>query len=68
VRIITKRDSDSYKEWGVNIPVDINALIQEIVISPEAGTWFINVVQDLCAKYNVLSPVKTSEIQIQPYY
>lgn len=68
VRIITKRDSDSYKEWGVNIPVDINALIQEIVISPEAGTWFINVVQDLCAKYNVLSSVKTSEIQIQPYY
>lgn len=68
VRIITKRDSDSYKEWGVNIPVDINALIQEIVISPEAGNWFINVVQDLCAKYNVLSPVKTSEIQIQPYY
>ena len=68
VRLIIRRDSNIYNEWGVNIPVDINALIQEIVISPEANTWFLNVVQDLCAKYNVSSPVKTSNIQIQPYY
>ena len=68
VRVVLRKDSNTYTDWGICIPVDINALIQEIVISPEAGTWFLNVVQDLCAKYNVLSPVKTSEIQIQPYY
>ena len=68
VRIVTRAEETRDFDWGVSIPVDVNALIQEIVVSPEADIWFIEVVTELCSKYNISSPVRTSEIQISPYY
>ena len=68
VRVVLRKDCDAYTVFGIYIPVDINELIQEIVISPESGEWFLDIIKDLCDKYNITCPIKTSEIQTAPCY
>lgn len=68
VRVVLRKDCDTYTDFSICIPVDINELIEEIVISPESGEWFLDVIKDLCDKYNVTCPIRTSEIQIAPCY
>jgi len=54
-------------EHGVNIPIDLNELIQAIHISPAASRWFKEVVVDSVARYSISAVPRWSSLAAQPY-
>lgn len=48
---------------GKNIKVDIDVLIEEIIISPFAPTWFYDVVKNIVDKYEININVQYSEFK-----
>lgn len=50
------------------LPIDLETLIMEVVTSPEAEPWFVNLVKELCEQYNLSCKVRNSEIQTKVYY
>ena len=69
VRIIVSRQGD---EWENNPPSirlssgDLNDLICSVVVSPEAETWFFDLVEDVSRRYGVSSPVRRSKLTYLP--
>lgn len=53
-------------EVGRNCSVDIATLVHEIVVSPFAPQWFIELVQSVVAKYNLQAPVVRSSLADLP--
>lgn len=49
-------------EYGKYIKVDLNELIEEIIISPYSDNWYVELIKDLCLKYNIKKSIKRSEI------
>jgi hypothetical protein len=47
---------------GLYISVNLNSLISQIVISPFAANWFVDLIKDLLDKYNINKPVYSSEL------
>jgi hypothetical protein len=43
--------------FGYKIPIDLNILIEEIYVHPDAESWFFDAIVDLVKKYKILSPV-----------
>lgn len=65
VRIVVTRPIPREQETvasAIRIPVDLEQFLRSIVIAPEAEDWFFNMVVDLAAKYNVVAPVRQSEL------
>ena len=55
------------KKSSLLVPVDLRALIEDVVTSPEAEEWFAKLVQRICVKYGIDCNVKQSEIQTKIY-
>ncbi|MEH6519707.1 MAG: hypothetical protein V7775_00685 [Sulfitobacter sp.] len=53
---------------GFLMPCDLNDLIQKVVISPYAPSWFHNVVNETIFKFGYSIPVAASEIKEEPFY
>ena len=70
VRVILDRFDSSFesdtKEDGVSIPVDLNAFLRSIVVSPECSTWFRAIIKDIALKYGVSCPVRNSSMAKEP--
>jgi len=49
-------------EQGKYIDVDLDILIEDIVISPYSPNWYIEIIQDLCEKYELNRTIKKSEL------
>ncbi len=47
---------------GIYIPVDLNILIKNILVSPTAPQWFMDLVGAVVKKYNLDKPVKQSSL------
>jgi hypothetical protein len=47
---------------AVRVPVDLDTFIRSVVVAPNAGKWFHELVTDLSEKYNLRSPVRQSEL------
>lgn len=47
---------------GKYIRVDLNELIDEIVISPYAEDWYIELIRDMCDKFGLKKEIKKSEL------
>lgn len=45
---------------------DLNDFIRSIVVAPEAGPWFYELVKDVTAKYGINSPVRRSKLTYLP--
>lgn len=57
------RDRDKY------LKVDINQLVENIYISPEADKWFVDLINDIIMnRYNLDLNVIQSELTQQPFY
>jgi hypothetical protein len=50
------------KRPGILLPVDVEALIEEVFISPESEAWTEAVVKDVVAKYGLRKPVQRSDL------
>ena len=47
-------------------PVNVSALIEEVVIAPFASEWFKNLVKSVAARYDLKAPVKISRLAESP--
>jgi hypothetical protein len=53
---------------GEVVPVDLNALVTEVRVSPSADDWFLKLVQDVCTRFDLIAPVRRSDIATDPVY
>lgn len=61
VRIVLTRPIEETPS-SIRLPVNIDQFLTKIVVAPEAGNWFFNLVVDVTRKYNVAVPVQRSEL------
>jgi hypothetical protein len=60
--------SENYKldheltEFGLTIPFDMNASVDEIHLSPEAKPWFVRLLQETNAKLGITPPLTKSSL------
>lgn len=61
---------EDYKQGTivVNIPVDLEVLIQNVYVSPYADVWFKDLVADELKRCNLAKPVLYSSLNQQPIY
>ena len=57
---------DTYPD-GVTVPVDLNSLVENIIVSPSSPEWFLETVSDLTNRYGYTFPVVRSELGLKPY-
>ena len=53
---------------GVSVAADLDLLIEQVRVSPEAPSWFADVVSDASRRYGHLFPVAQSELTVDPVY
>jgi hypothetical protein len=53
---------------GLNIPADLNRLIEAIYIAPESPDWFAELVEKLVRRYDREWPVRHSDLGRDPLY
>ncbi len=59
---------DNKSTTGIQVPIDIGALIDSVYISPYAPKWFEEVVRSVADKYEVAAPIVFSEMAKRPFY
>jgi hypothetical protein len=55
-------------EKGKIIPCDLSILIEEVIISPSAPSWFTQLVNDVNEKYGIKVKAKPSELIQEPFF
>ena len=53
---------------GVEVPTDLDLLIDKIYISPYANNWFVELVKDICNKYGINKEILHSDLSKKPLY
>lgn len=69
LRLLVPRQGDDWDEnpMGIELSVGkLSDLIASVVIAPDADDWFVNVVKDLCKKYQVSVPIRRSRLSYLP--
>jgi len=61
VRIVVTRQIGEVP-GPIRVPVNLDQFLLKIVVAPEAGNWFFDLVVDVARRYNVLAPVHRSEL------
>jgi hypothetical protein len=60
---------EEISESGIFVAVDLASLIDQIVVTPYADAWFVDVVRGLSDKYGLPSGrVVESELRVDPVY
>ncbi|MBW6423190.1 hypothetical protein KX729_17165 [Rhizobium sp. XQZ8] len=67
VRLVLSNDR-KHPTPGALIPYDLNLLIQQVVVSPFAPSWFSETVSDVIGKYGMGFNVRSSELADEPFY
>ena len=68
-RIIIEDSSKGCLDWEKTVEVNLNMLIENVYISPEADLWFYELVKDIIRKrYNLRLDVKQSALNDLPFY
>jgi hypothetical protein len=60
--------ANEIEESGADIPIDLNFLIDEIIISPAAESWFYDPLNGLLNKYNMATKLKRSSLSKENFY
>jgi hypothetical protein len=47
---------------GIGVPIDVDALIEEVYVSPESDLWIEAVIRDIVSKYGCTKAVKRSDL------
>lgn len=59
--------SDTPKD-GIKVPIDLAVLIEAVIISPDAPSWFASVVEDIIPRYGLTLPIHPSNLATDPVY
>ena len=52
---------------ALHLPIDdLNDFIRSVVVAPEAGPWFYDLIKDVTGKYGLTSPVRRSKLTYLP--
>ncbi len=60
------QDNDPFPK-GLYVSVNLDVLIEQVIISPTAEEWFIDLVKSLMTKYNLNKKVVTSSLTDDPF-
>ena len=62
--VITRPVSDGSEDAppALHVPVNVNSFLRSIVVAPETGDWFFDLVTDIAWKYKVAKPVHRSAL------
>lgn len=69
VRIIVPKQDEGWERNPMSLRMsvsNIESLIQSVIVAPEAGTWFYELVKDLSRKYNISAPIIRSKLTTLP--
>ena len=53
---------------GIEVSVDINSLVDEIIVHPQADEWFVKIVNDLASTVSCKANVRRSDLLSEPSY
>ncbi len=56
----TKMNNQNPK--GIRLPINLDTLVRSVVVAPEAGSWFYDLVSDVTSKYRLCVPVRKSKL------
>lgn len=63
-----KNYKDNLPEYGMNIDIDIDKLIEKVYISPLAAEWFGELVKNIVKRYDIKKEVRVSKLCEEPFY
>lgn len=69
VRIMVPRQHEKWEENPdyIRQPIgDLNAMVESVVVAPEAGRWFYDLVCDITRVFGISAPVKPSKLTHLP--
>lgn len=69
VRLIVPRQGENWERnpTGIRLPIsNLNDLVSDVVVAPEADEWFLNAIIDLCDRYELNVSVNRSELAFIP--
>lgn len=55
----------AFTNFGTDLPLILNDLIDRVYVSPAAPVWFEEIVTDLCRRYDLTAPVSQSDLSQQ---
>lgn len=67
VRAVTINPSFQDK-LGIEVPINLNTLIDKIYISPQSGDWFVDIVKDILKRYGLDKEILHSDLSKKPMY
>ena len=53
---------------GTYVHIDLAVLVREVVVSPLAEDWFVELVQSVINKYDLKTALRKSELSSEPYW
>lgn len=59
---------ESTGKLGIELPVNIEALIENLYVSPYASSWFYEVVQSVIEKYDLKKSILQSQMKVTPFF
>ena len=57
-----------FKGVGKLVPCNLSTLIESVFVSPKAAGWFVNLVNDVNAKFGIPLTVADSELIAEPFF
>ena len=67
VRAVVHR-FDARDKVGIRIPIALNQILETVVVSPFAPTWFEEVLKEIMQRFSVDVPIITSELMLDPFF
>ena len=62
------RSPESYRRPGVPRAVDLGWLVKEVIVAPQAGPWFLELVESVTARSVPDAPVRRSPLGNAPVW
>ncbi len=63
---LTESEFEKNYKVGINIPVDMDKLIENIFIAPSAQSWFRDLVKSIVPRYGLKKPITDSKLDERP--
>ena len=66
--IVEDERKPAFRDFDKSIKVDLNLLVENVYISPQADDWFVELVRDVIMKYGYHLNVLQSDLNKTPFY
>jgi hypothetical protein len=69
LRVIVPQQEDGWEFNPLSLRLcvpDLNLFVRSVVVAPESGDDFLEVVRELCSRYGLRAPVRRSKLALVP--